>query len=233
MEKVVQILMVLVVALGLVQAKTITMMHKPVPKLSKGEKKFKPWASYGWKSFHLGWQVSYFDLVSFNTLPYDRKEFKLPKGEAYFLTLFNEGKAKKELNKRSTQYLAKAILKSNYFWKYQQPLINDYMFYSLRFIDAKDGRLKAIETLDEVRHFLGKIDTPAELKMWIMASDHPLRASYSYKKIGKLYRVRFFDSDPGECYFHEYFRFYNEKGKVVKKKTIREVHVKGCVEVMM
>jgi len=233
MKTAVQILMILAMTIGLIQAEIITMTHKPVPKLSKGEKKFKPWSSYGWKSFHLGWQVSYFDLVSFSTLPYDGKELELPDGKAYFLTLFQAGKLKKKLNERSMQYLAKAILKTEYFWKYLQPLINDYTFYSLRFIDAKDGKFKAIETLDEVRHFLGEIDTEAELKLWIMASDHPLRASYSYKKIGKAYRVRFFDSDLGQCYFHEYFRFYDENGKILSEKTIREVDVKGCIEVVI
>ena len=233
MKRVVKILMILVLVPGLVQAEFITMTHKPVPKLSKEEKKFKPLKSYGWKNFRLGWQVSYFDLVSFTTLPSEGKQFKLPKGKASFETLFHAGKVTKKLNERSMQYLAKAILKPAYFWKFPQPLLNDYTFYSLRFIDAKDGKFKAIETLDEVRHFLGKIDTEAELKLWIMASDHPFRESYSYKKIGKAYRVRFFDSDLGQCYFHEYFRFYDEKGKVLEEKTIRNVHVKGCVEIMI
>ena len=57
--------------------------------------------------------------------------------------------------------------------------------------------------------------------------------THFYKKVGKNYRVRFFDSDLGQCYFHEYFRYYDVKGKVMKEKTLREVHVKGCVEIMI
>lgn len=233
MKIAIQILITLVATLGLVQAETITLAHKPVPKLSKGEKKFKKWASYGWKSFHLGWQVKYFDLVSFDTLPYEGEQFRFPNGQASLETIFHTGNVKKRLSERSMQYLANAILKSSYFWKFPQPLFGDYKFYSLRFIDTKDEKLKAIETLEEVRHFLGEIDTEAELKIWILASDHPLRVSYSYKKIDKTYRVRFFDSDLGQCYFHEYFRFYDDKGKVLKEQTIRRIHVKGCIEVML
>ncbi|BAF72970.1 hypothetical protein [Sulfurovum sp. NBC37-1] len=226
-------LIILISMVLFLNAQTVTLIHKPVPRLSKGEKKFKKINSYGWSDFHLGWQVSYFDVVSFNTKPSDGKHFELPGGKAVFREILHIGKATKKLNNRSQQYLAKAIMKPAYFWKYPQPLLNDYTFYTLRFIDAKDGKLKAIETLDDVQQFLGNIDTEAEILLWIMASDHPGRRSYSYKKVGRNYRVRFLDSDMGECYFHEYFRYYDEKGKVMKEKTLREVHVKGCVEIMI
>ena len=226
-------LMMITVAIFLLNAEVVTMTHKPVPKLEKDEKRFKRVESYRWKDFHLGWKVSYFDMVSFNTLPSEGKRFHLPEGKASFDKILHAGKLTKKLNEKSVQYLAKAILKPKYFWKFPQPLLNDYTFYSLRFIDANDGKLKAIETLKEVQQFLGKIDTEAELLLWIMASDHPRRVSYSYKKAGKTYRVRFFDSDMGQCYFHEYFRYYDENGKVLKKKKLREVQVKGCIEIMI
>lgn len=224
------IVMALVIGLN---AQTITLMHKPVPKLDKGEKKFKNIKTYGWDDFHLGWKVDYFDVVSFNTRPSDGKTFLLPQGKAFFIETLHVGEATKMLNEQSQQYLAKAILKPSYFWKYPQPLLNDYTFYTLRFIDAQDGKFKAVETLDEVQQFLDNIDTEAEILLWIMASDHPRRRSYSYIKTDEGFRVRFLDSDMGECYFHEYFRYYDEKGKVLKEKTLREVHVKGCVEIMI
>lgn len=224
------IVMTLVIGLN---AQTVTLTHKPVPKLDKGEKKFKNIKSYRGNDFHLGWEVDYFDVVSFNTRPSDGKTFLLPQGKAFFIETFHVGKATKKLDERSQQYLAKAILKPTYFWKFPQPLLNDYTFYTLRFVDAKDEKLKAIETLDEVKQFLGNIDTEAEILLWILASDHPRRGSYSYKKVGKNYRVRFLDSDMGECYFHEYFRYYDENGKVVKEKTLRKVQVKDCVEIMI
>ena len=225
--------MMIITALLFLNAQTVTLMHKPVPKLDKGEKKFKNWKSYGWKDFHLGWKVTYFDVVSFNTLPSEGKHFNLSKDKASFEEILHAGNLTKKLNEKSVQYLAKAILKPEYFWKFPQPLLNDYTFYSLRFIDAKDGKLKAIETPKEVQQLLGTIDTEAELLLWIMVSDHPRRPSYSYKKIDKGYRVRFLDSDMGECYFREYFRYYDETGKVLKEKTLREIHVKGCVEIMI
>lgn len=216
-----------------VHAQVVTLAHKPVPKLSKGEKKFKNIKSYRGNDFHMGWKASYFDVVSFNTLPSDGKSFRLPKNKARFIEVFHIGNAGGKLVEYSTQYLAKAILKPTYFWKFPQPLLNDYTFYTLRFVDTKDGKLKAMETLDDVKQFLGNIDTEAEMLLWIMASDHPMRASYSYMKTDKGYRVRFLDSDMGECYFHEYFRYYDENGKVVKEKTLREVQVKGCVKIMI
>jgi len=226
-------LLIIFILAAFLSANTITMTHNPIPKLSKIEKRFKRFKSYSWRDFHLGWKVDYFDVVSFNTLPSDGKHFKLPEGKASFSKLLYVGNPRINLNKKSMQYLAKAIMNPNYFWKFPQPLLNDYTFYSLRFIDADDGKLKAIETLDEVRQFLGKIDTEAELLLWIMASEDPFRRAYSYKKLGNTYRVRFLDSDLGQCYFSEYFRYYDENGKLLKEKSIRNIHVKGCTEVMI
>ena len=224
-------LLIMLATTLLLHAHIITMTHQPIPKLSKSEKRFKDYKSYYSTDFNLGWKVNYFDVVYFNTQPSDGKYFMLVKN-AELKEIFHIGKDRKIFNKTYAKYLAKAIMKPNYFWKYQQPLLNDYTFYSLRFIDSNDGNLKAIETLDEVRQFLGKIDTAEELELWLMASEH-YRTRYSYKKIGKTYRVRFFDSDLGRCNFHEYFRYYNENRRVLKKKAIREIHVKGCVEVQI
>ena len=154
---------IFIITILFLHAEIVTLTHKPVPKLEKGEKKFKNLKSYGRNDFHLGWKVDYFDVVSFNTLPSDGKVFLLPKDKAFFIETFHIGKVTKKLNESSMQYLAKAILKPTYFWKFPQPLLNDYTFYTLRFIDAKDGKLKAIETLNEVQQFLGDIDTEAEI----------------------------------------------------------------------
>jgi len=226
-------LFIIFILAAFLSAHTITMIHKPIPKLSKMEKRFKSFKLYSRRDFHLGWKVDYFDVVSFNTLPFDGKHFKLPEGKATFIKLLYVGNPRMNLNKKSMQHLAKAIMNSNYFWKFPQPLLNNYTFYSLRFIDADDGKLKAIETLDEVRQFLGKIDTEAELLLWIMVSEDPFRRAYSYKKFGNTYRVRFLDSDLGRCYFYEYFRYYDENGNVIKKRTIRKVHIKGCAEAVI
>lgn len=212
-------------------AQTIEMNYKPIPKLSKDEKRFKDFTLYKWKDFHLGWKVKYFDVVSFSTKAFsDGKHFKLHK-DMNLTEVFHIGKKRKIFDKTFAKSLAKVIMKPDYFWKQGVPLIFCYNFYSLRFIDANDGILKAIETLDEVRQFLGKIDTEAEFNLWIMASEKYKKA-YSYKKIDKTYRVRFFNSDDGECYFNEYFYFYDENGKVIKKQNIREVHIKRCIEAL-
>jgi len=224
-------LLIILTATLLLNSQTITMTHKPTPLLSKGEKRFKSFKLNNWRDFNLGWRVNYFDVVTFSTKPYNGKKFKLPKN-AKLKELFHIGQSRDIFGNNYAKYLAKAIMKPKYFWKYAHPLLHDYTFYSLRFIDAKDNILKAIETLEELKQFLGDIDTPAELNLWIMASEKFKRA-YSYKKIGNLYRVRFFDSDLGGCYFHEYFYYYNKNGKVIKKQEIKKVKLKGCVEVMI
>ena len=226
-EHVIHLFFLVIFLSSLSNSETINYM----PTLHQDEKRFEN--KYGWNDFHLGWKVTYFDVVRYSTLPNsDGKIFKLPK-KLIFETIFQAGDMPSEgLNEKSMRYLAKAVLTPAYFWKHQLPLIFSYTVYSLRFIDADDGRLKAVETRDEVRQFLGKIDTPAELSLWLLASESPYVTPYSFMKKGDLYRVRFFDDDIFTCTYHEYFKYYNAQGKVVKVKEIQKIRYEiPCPEI--
>ena len=198
----------------------------PKPVLQKGEKRFHTMKSYTLDDFHFKWHIRYFDVVTYEA---DRS-LKLKK-EGKFETLMHAGKV--ELNKRRKRellWLSKAILKKSYFWGMQYPLFEDYRFTSLRFID-ESGRFKAIDTLQDIRDMLGNIDTEAELRLWILASERRYGEPYSYKKTGKLYRVRF--REIFVCSYEERFRYYNKEGDVVKNKKIKEIHKKNCEEPVM
>lgn len=197
-------------------------------KLERGEKKFKPFSHYStMKAYHLSWPIVHFDVVEYDVT----KELK-PKKEGAFRTLFRAGPVQmNKTRKAELVWLSKAILKKSYFWKREIPLFADYVFYSLRFIEKGDPRFKAIETLQEVKEMLGSIDTEAKLLLWITASEKWYPAPYSYKKEGKLYRVRFLFKQ--SCDTYELLCYYNKNGDVVKNKKINQKHIKECSEIMI
>jgi len=206
-----------------------------VPSLQKGEEKFAyDKRRYKWSDFNLGWDVRYFDVVRFSSLPAaDDGSFELPQPPVVFETIFQAGRLPQSgLHQRDADYLARTVATSAYFWKHQVMLLLSYTIYSLRFIDAKDGKAKAVETRDEVRHFLGKIDTPAELSLWLLASESPHISAYSYMRTKEGYRVRFLDDDIFSCTYHEYFKYYDAEGKVVRVEPYKKIHYeKPCPEI--
>jgi len=206
-----------------------------IPKLQKGEERFaNNKRMYGWNDFHPAWKIRYFDVVRFSTVPLINDDsLELPKPPIHFEMIYQVGRLPEGgFHQKDTEYLARAVTTSGYFWKYQVMLLLSYTIYSLRFIDADDGRLKAIETLDEVRQFLGRIDTPAELSLWLLASEPPYRKPYSYIRKNKLFRVRFWDDDIFTCTYHEYFKYYDEEGKVVKFEEIKKIrYEEPCPEI--
>jgi len=193
------------------------------PSLPKGEKHFHELKTYTLKDFNFAWDIHYFEVVTYEVNPTLtlKKENKF-KPFMHAGTVKMDSKRKKEL-----LWLSKAILKKSYFWERRYPLLEDYSFTSLRFIDDS-GRFKAIETLQDIREMLGDIDTEAELRLWILASEQPYMVPYSYKKTGGLYRVRF--QVVSYCHYEEFFRYYNKKGDVVKNRTIRKIDKKNCEE---
>lgn len=127
-------------------------------------------------------------------------------------------------------WLVNALLKKEYFWKEMlMPPGSAYGFTMLRFLEAGDKRFKAVSELQDINDMLGSIDTEAELHLWLLAKKeyHP----YSYKKEGKLYKVRF-SSRSLDCYYVEYFKYYDKNGKVVKEKKLKEYRIKNCDIIM-
>jgi len=206
-----------IMAIGILVAK------EHIPKLEKGEVRFPSLKSYQMQDFDLAWPVHYFEIETYAVDP----QFKLKKDISPD-RIMQVGSVKMNQKRQKERiWLSKAILKKSYFWKRQLPLLNDYRFTILRFID-KSGHFKAIETLKELRQMLGSINTPAELHLWIFASERLYMEPYSFKKTGKLYRVRFRMSS--FCSYEERFRYYNTNGDVIKNKNIRKIVKKNCEE---
>lgn len=193
------------------------------PSLQGGEKRFHELKTYTLKDFNFAWDIHYFEVVTYEVNP----ALTLKK-ENKFKPFMHAGNVRLDSKrKKELLWLSKAILKKSYFWKRRYPLLEDYSFTSLCFIDGS-GRFKAIETLQDIREMLGDIDTEAELRLWILASEQPYMVPYSYKKIGNLYRVRF--QAVSYCHYEEFFRYYNKKGDVVKNRKIKKIDKKNCEE---
>lgn len=208
--------------------------YVPKIRLEKGEKKFKLLEAYRLKDYHFHWKIIYMDISHFYTEASDGKCFKLP--EKFKVTSkIKLGKATKPLSKKTELWLAKAILKKKYFWKKMMPPSSIYAFTTLRFMERGDDRYKAVTGLQDISDMLGKIDTMAEWQLWFYATRTQLdiTSAYSYKKVGKLHRIRFASVNPFTCDYHEYFNYYDDFGKLVKSKKLKEYAVKGCAPIMI
>lgn len=203
-------------------------------RLEMGEKKFKPLENYRLNNYHFAWKIVYMDLVSFDSEASNGESFILP-SNIVFHTSLKLGKATKPLSKKSEIYLAKSILKKEYFWKSIIPPSSIYGFTSLRFMEKGDTRYKAITELKDIRDMLGALDTMAEWRFWFYATrtEMGITQPYSYKKVGKLHRIRFASVNSFTCVYHEYFNYYDDYGKFVKTKKLKEYNIKGCAIVVI
>ena len=202
--------------------------------IDKGEKKFKQLEAYTLNDYHFAWNIVYMDIMGFYSEASNGKSFKfLP--NVVFRKRLKIGKATKPLSKKSEVWLAKAIMKKEYFWKDVMPPSSIYGFTSLRFMEKGNTRYKAITELKDISDMLGPIDTMAEWRLWFYATRTNMGATqpYSYKKVGKLYRIRFSSVNPFTCDYHEYFNYYDDYGIVVKTKKLKEYAVKGCAVILL
>ena len=212
----------LLLMLGSMQAEA--QIDYPKIRLEKGEKKFKSLKQYRLKDFHFTKDIAYIDMVKYEVT----KKLKLQK-EGKFRYIMKMGIIPPKKNSaKSFIWLSKALLKQNYFWKETHPLFEDHTFTSLRYLKKSNNRFNAVETLQDIKDLLGNIDTVAELHLWLYASEYE---PYSYKKIGKLYRVRFKTSS--QCYYEERFQYYNSNGDRVENKKIKSFTIKNCGEIMI
>ena len=197
-------------------------------KLDRGEKMFHQIPAYTIKDFHFAWDIGYLEFFVFDAESSDGKKFKIDPKTTTLRSMMRVGKLK-ETNKteKDHKWLMHAILKQDYFWKTMLlPPGAVYGFSTLHFTKG-DNSLKAIETKEEILQMLGKIDTEAEVRLWLSVLDLP--APYSYKKTKEGYRVRFADNNPFSCYYEEYFIYINAKnGARSKEKWLKNVSIKNC-----
>ncbi len=203
--------------------------YKPV--LDKGEKKFKASIDFRLKDFNFAKRITYFDVISYCLIPNDKETKLTPCEQSYDSIIYRADPSiyttltKKQ--KRGLVWLKTAIAKKDYFWKAHNVPDISYTYTILRFID-ETSRVKAIETLKDIREIMGKIDTSSEMYLWLNARGKHYYA-YSHKKVGKLHRIRFYKNDYAKCLDIEYFIYYNEKGDEVKrKKIISKFYLNPC-----
>ncbi len=220
---------VILLTIGLVLFLGLSLEAKEA-KLDKGEKKFRQVESYTLNDFHFNWPIIYMDIVNFQTEASDGKHFTLPKKVTFF-TRLKVGKAETFTYKKQL-WLAKAILKPAYFWKQPMHPYSAYAFTSMRFLEKDDKRFKAITEVQDIRDMFGPIDTEAELRIWIMATDQYAIGVHSYKKTAKGYRVRFKAKSLG-CDYREYFNYYDRQGKLLKTKELKSYRMKNCSPILL
>ena len=199
-------------------------------KLEKGEKKFREIKAYTLKDFHFNWYITYMDIVNFHTNESDGKDFTLP-SNVKFHNRIKVGKAV-SFSYRKQLWLAKAIMKPGYFWKSLMSPSAFYSFTSMRFLEKGDKRFKAITELKDIQDMFGEIDTEAELRIWIMATEPYAIGIYSYKRTSEGYRVRFSAAGLG-CDYREYFNYYDKRGKLLKTKQLKSYRVKNCSPILL
>jgi len=203
--------------------------HRPV--LEKGEKRFKANIDYRLRDFNFAKKIKYFDVISYCLIPKTNERKLVPCEQSYDSVIYRaDPSVHKKLSKgqkRGLDRLKMAIVKKGYFWRaYNVPDIS-YTYTILRFLDETSG-VKAIETLDDIANMMGKIDTPAEMYLWLYAEGKHYYA-HSYKKVGNLHRVRFAKDDYLKCRDIEYFTYYDEKGDEVKRKEmISNLYLNPC-----
>jgi len=202
----------------------------PNVKLEEGEKRFKNMEDYTLQDFHFNWHITYMDIVEFQTNESDGKDFTLP-SEIKFYYHIKVGKAV-SFPYGKQLWLAKAILKSDYFWKNLLSPSAFYGFTSMRFLEKGDKRFKAITALKDIQDMFGDIDTEAELRMWIMATEPYAIGIYSYKITTRGYRVRFAASGLG-CHYNEYFNYYDKNGSRIKTIQLKSYRIKNCSPILL
>ncbi len=148
------------------------------PNQSSGKmEKFKSLQEYRLSDFHLAKDVKYFSIhLGFSgiTYRYDAQTYQQLNSE----------------QKRALEDAKKGV--KSYFNLYIPPvamLIGRPVAYIV-YMD-ETSKVHTVETKDELKAFLGNIDTPAEVKVWLMLNGK--RDVCRYKKGFIDYRVRFCD----------------------------------------
>ena len=102
-------------------------------------------------------------------------------------------------------------------------------------MEKDDSRYKAITELKDISDMLGSIDTMAEWRLWFSATRRTMGMAqpYSYKKVGRLHRIRFASTNTYTCEYHEYFNYYDDYGRKVKTKKLKKKKVIGCHIIMI
>ncbi len=156
--------------------------------LDKGEVKLKTLSAYSLSDFNFAKNVKYFEVVQYYPDHY--------KVSSSVLLLYGEKGSQKIKNVTS-----KNIGRKRYLTMYVKPIHDPSAPASvmgcvagplipkvrIRYID-RNGKVGTIRDRTELKSFLGKIDTPAEIQLFHSLSGK--HEAYSYQKTGESYRLR-------------------------------------------
>jgi len=198
------------------------------PTLDSGETKFKKLSAYNLSDFNFAKHVQYLEIIEYtsNLRQQSRQVKKFAKKvDKRFPVVskqyYHKGKnSLSQTQKRSLQMLRHEMFIGS------DHLAGDSNYGMMRaFVDSRivqyidgDGKSHIISTKKELKAVLGKINTPAEVQLWLLLSGDV--AGYSYEKVNDDYRVRWnyiqFTDMAGLCYHYTFFRVLDEKGSMGK-----------------
>ncbi len=200
--------------------------------ISAQEYKFKPLKQYKLSDFNLSWDITYMEIVGFGTKRSDGKKFEIRKDVHFWYDLkvgkLNMSKAE---HRRNLLWLAHALMKPEYFWKKAIPLLWEYDFTMLCFLEKGDARYKAISNKQDILDMFGKIDTQAELLVWLNATHGSLYFLQGYSKTKAGYKVHF-EGDTNFCEHLNYYEYYDFRGKLLSETKIDRTPIKDCNEAL-
>ena len=198
-------------------------------------KKFKPLKECTLSDYNFDWDIRYFEIVSFSSKPSDGKHFEL-NNKAGFLSIAKYGiEVPPKKRDIALNYISKALMKSDYFWKVPMPPIFFYNFYTILFLKKADPHFQAVSELKDVKDMLGDIDTPQELYLWLYIRDdiYSFRDIEGYKKTKNGYRVYYKGINPFTCIYKEYYKEYDKNGYLLHSDTLKEYREKDCAEAII
>jgi hypothetical protein len=198
------------------------------PHLSKGEVKFPKTLKTKVSNLNLHWKnINYLELVTFKK-PFDKNQVEYKMIKSIFKS---NTKLYSASDKRKILYLCNLLSKrKNYNLRVSG--FGFEQFWVVIFLN-KRGRMFAIESKKELKEMLGRIDNSSKLFLWLNAIGES-DGAYSFKKIERLWRVRFSFRDLNGCRYYEGFKYYNQNGDLIKSKTLKSIKLKKrCEEILM
>jgi len=178
------------------------------PRLDSGEVKFKKLDAYCLDDFKLTKNIRYFEMTRNGPTSVVIARYGTKK----------ENSASSSIDKKP---LEKNTSKTSHLTRMQRLHGPAYGMmippsYTVRYIDA-DGHDGIIVTPGKLRSFLGEIDTPAEVQVWLTLTGTQM--GYSYKKEKGMYGVRWNFSlinDTGMCVHYAYKGMLDSQGSIIK-----------------
>ena len=170
------------------------------PILERSEVKFKKLNEYHLDDFKLNREIRYFEII--------RNGPTSAVVARYGTSSPDNHAAKKYPLKRSSLTLMQRLHGAAYGMMMPP-------FYTVRYIET-NGHEGMILEPKELKSFLGEIDTPAELQVWLSLTGTQPAYSYQKEKNG-MYKVRWDFSlinDTGMCTHYRYKGLVNNHGKI-------------------